>query len=441
MFNLKNKKIAVIGDSIIDEYFFVNAERVSPEFPIPVLQRESSFPDKTLLGGAGNVCYQFLNFKKEIFYFGLVDLDFYNLLSNFNFINCESCCLLPNYSKVSRKKRFYQNNFPLCRIDIESKNYNLSKQDLNLFQNKICESLKKYNFDVVIFSDYDKGIFNQFEIKKYFNSLGENTLKIVDPKKGPISKWHGCDLIKPNYKEACQLTGKENWKDQIDYIKKNTDSDMVVITLEGKGVVGCLGQELFEYYPSKNTSATSVIGAGDCFISLLCCGLVSDYSLNKSIELAFKGSSIYVNNKFNDPINPFDLEDKVVFTSGIFDLLHNGHLNSLRESKKLGNKLIVGINSDYSTKRLKGEKRPINNQEIRKKMLESLKFVDDVFIFEEDTPYELIKKIRPDIIVKGSDYLEEDVVGKDLAEVVIIKNLPGFSTTSIISEIKEKTIN
>lgn len=129
------------------------------------------------------------------------------------------------------------------------------------------------------------------------------------------------------------------------------------------------------------------------------------------------------------------LKRKLIFTSGVFDILHAGHLEILNKSKELGNKLIVGINSDQSTKRLKGNNRPINNQEKRKKTLESLKFIDEVIIFEEDTPYELIKKTKPDVIVKGSDYTKETVVGNDLADVVIISNVEGFSTTSIITQI------
>jgi D-beta-D-heptose 7-phosphate kinase/D-beta-D-heptose 1-phosphate adenosyltransferase len=437
MFNLQNKKIAVVGDAIIDDYHFVNAEKISPEFPIPILNCENYFPDKRLLGGATNVCYQFLNFNKEIFYFGFLDLEIYDLLSEFSFINTEFSVLLPYFSKVPRKKRFYQNDFPLCRIDVESKNYNLTKSQLNFFQNKISKNLEVYKFDAVIFSDYNKGIFNDFEIKKMFDSL-QNAFKIVDPKKGPISKWRGCDLIKPNYKEAFELTGKEHWKDQIEVIKKDTDCEIIVITIEGKGVVGCVENNYFEFFPKSSTKAVSVIGAGDCFISLLCSGLLSDFSINKSIEIAFDGASIYVKNKFNKPIEPNNLFNKVIFTSGVFDLLHSGHLESLSKSKELGNKLIVGINSDESTRKLKGKDRPVNNQDIRKKMLESLRFVDEVIIFEEDTPYELINKIKPDIIVKGSDYSVNDVVGKDLAEVVIIPNEPGYSTSSIISKIKNE---
>ena len=129
----------------------------------------------------------------------------------------------------------------------------------------------------------------------------------------------------------------------------------------------------------------------------------------------------------------------IIFTNGVFDILHVGHLNYLKKSKHLGSRLIVGINSDSSVKRLKGEDRPINNQEDRKFFLENLKWVDSVYIFEEDTPLELIKKINPDIITKGGDYKGEDVVGVNLANVVIIPYVDGYSTTKLIKKICYET--
>jgi rfaE bifunctional protein nucleotidyltransferase chain/domain len=125
----------------------------------------------------------------------------------------------------------------------------------------------------------------------------------------------------------------------------------------------------------------------------------------------------------------------IVFTNGCFDILHRGHVEYLKESKKLGTYLIVGINSDNSVKRLKGDTRPINNQWDRKIVLEELRCVDEVVIFEEDTPYDLIKKIGPDIITKGGDYKVEEVVGHDLAKTVIIPYLEGYSTSSVLKKL------
>lgn|ERR1035437_843422 len=125
----------------------------------------------------------------------------------------------------------------------------------------------------------------------------------------------------------------------------------------------------------------------------------------------------------------------IVFTNGCFDILHRGHIEYLKQSKKLGTYLIVGINSDDSVRRLKGENRPFNNQWDRKSVLDELRCVDEVIIFEEDTPYELIKKVGPDIITKGGDYKVEDVVGHDLAQIVIIPYLEGYSTSNILKKL------
>ena len=128
----------------------------------------------------------------------------------------------------------------------------------------------------------------------------------------------------------------------------------------------------------------------------------------------------------------------IVFTNGCFDIVHRGHIELLRFCKSLGDTVIVGLNSDKSIKRIKGSERPINSEEDRKFLLESLKFVDNVIIFSEDTPYELIKSIKPDIIVKGGDYSPEEVVGGDICKVVIFKNVIGYSTTRAIQNIANR---
>lgn len=133
-----------------------------------------------------------------------------------------------------------------------------------------------------------------------------------------------------------------------------------------------------------------------------------------------------------------DIKNSVVFTNGCFDILHPGHHHLLLEARKLGQILIVALNSDASVKRLKGEDRPVNTYEKRKAALEALPYVDIVIDFDEDTPYNLIKDMRPDLIVKGGDYKPEDVVGNDIAEVAIIPLLEGHSTTQIIEDMKGK---
>ena len=131
-------------------------------------------------------------------------------------------------------------------------------------------------------------------------------------------------------------------------------------------------------------------------------------------------------------------KEKIVFTNGCFDMIHRGHIELLKFCSQLGKKVIVGLNSDESVKKLKGDNRPINSQEDRKILLESIRYVNSVIVFKEDTPYNLIKSLKPDIIVKGGDYNPEDVVGKDLAEVKIFKYVEGYSTSKTIQDITNR---
>lgn len=442
--------IAVVGDSIIDEYFFVKSDRISPEFPIPIFNLENFYPYKSLPGGASNVCYQFVNFDIEKHYFGFADFESLSVLEEY--IETENCFLLDKFSKIPRKKRFYQENFPLCRIDVESKNYGLSDDKLNILQEKICNSLKLNYCDIVIFSDYGKGIFENFDIQKYIKSAG-SSLKIVDPKNGPVSKWLGCDIIKPNFKEAEIISGKKDWKEQASFFKKNTNAQHVLITQGGDGVVGIIDNDYFEYKPQYKTKPVSVVGAGDCFVSLLAIGLSNSLNVKQSVEYAFYGSSLYVKNKHNTPIHPADLcRNKLIdnpeilrkrnfslcFTNGCFDFgLTPAHVDLLRYAKTKKEKLVVALNSDLSIKKLKGEARPIFSFEDRAKILSSLECVDYIVEFEEETPANLLNKIQPDLIVKGGDYAPENVVGHGFFPIDIFSFVNSCSTTEKIIKLNE----
>jgi D-beta-D-heptose 7-phosphate kinase/D-beta-D-heptose 1-phosphate adenosyltransferase len=447
---MTKNNIAVVGDCIIDQYFYVNAEKVSPEFPIPILQSKTEEPDHVLPGGAANVCYQFLYLNKNIDYFGIVDKSSLDVLQNYDFINTNYCAYISNlYSKVPIKKRYYQDVFPLCRLDIESKNYNLDQSQLNCLQSKLVENLKCKKFDVCIFSDYDKGVFNNFEISKYISALNADCIKIVDPKKGPISKWKGCNIIKPNYKEALEISGKTNCKEQAEYFVNQTGARAVLITKSSEGIFGLIDGEYFEFHPSKKSIVNSVIGAGDCFIAYFSFGISDGLSIRDSINLAYDAASKYVQNKHNQPINILDIINykyvgpellsnrnfKLAFTNGCFDILHPGHIHSLEFAKSKADKLVVAINSDESVINLNKSHPLINNFETRKKVIESLECVDYVVKFDQNTPLEIIKIIKPDVLVKSEEY--DNPVGADLiSEVYKCSIMTDFSTTKIIEKIK-----
>lgn len=435
-------KIAVVGDSVIDEYYKVESNRISPEFPIPVLASETNEPFKICLGGASNVCAQLSNFNFDVDLFSIINKEI-KLKTEQIAVNTESC----EYSEnVSIKKRYYNGDFPLCRIDVESFNYKLNKSRLFEIQNKIIERLFSKSFDVIVFSDYNKGLFFNFE--NIINKIGEETITIVDPKKGPIDKWKGCTIIKPNFNEAKEISGQEDPKKQCDYFIEKTNCKAVVVTNGGEGIFGRVMGNWFEYRPDVKKNARSVVGAGDCFIAFLAMCMAHSIDIKKAVGLAFDACSVYVNNIYNYPLYPYHLEKSkfifprtlskrdftLSFANGCFDILHPGHIELLKFAKSKSDKLVVALNSDKSAMNQNKSHNLVNDIEYRKTMISSLEFVDYVVVFNEETPYEVIKQIKPDVIVKGSDW--SNPVGSDIAkEVCLFDRVGDYSTTNIIKKI------
>jgi D-beta-D-heptose 7-phosphate kinase/D-beta-D-heptose 1-phosphate adenosyltransferase len=221
----------------------------------------------------------------------------------------------------------------------------------------------------------------------------------------------------------------------------------VVITHGGDKVVGLDGNDFFSYCPKKAVSVASVVGAGDCFCAFFAMSLGHGFKIAEATEIAWNAGALYVQGKMNRPITPAELspngivepEDlrdrdfKLVFTNGCFDLLHDGHIKTLEFAKEKGQKLVVALNTDASIRRLKGEGRPVMPLEQRMRVMANLKPVDFVVSFDEDTPLEVIKKIRPDVLVKGQDYQLENIVGADIVpEVCRAPIIPGLSSSNFI---------
>jgi D-beta-D-heptose 7-phosphate kinase/D-beta-D-heptose 1-phosphate adenosyltransferase len=229
----------------------------------------------------------------------------------------------------------------------------------------------------------------------------------------------------------------------------------VVITQSGNGVVG-KQEDYFEIRPREVLHRPeSVIGAGDCFISFITMAMARGFSLEDASKIAFAAGTFYVQRKHNSPISPAELLSvgkikfvknpsilkkrnfKLVVTNGCFDILHAGHLQTFNFAKSKGDKLCVAINTDSSVSRIKGLSRPVISLENRIKMIEALDVVDYVVCFDEDTPYDLYKNISPDVLVKGGDYEEKYVVGKDLVkELYICPLVEGLSTSKLVAKIK-----
>ena len=436
IFNRK-LSVTVVGDTLIDEYYSTNVSRVSPEFPIPVMRSYNSSPYKTVCGGASNVATQFKYLNTNT-----------NLISILNFYAKEitqkekvntDYSLFVDPCHVPVKKRFYHDDHPIMRWDVESTNYGLN----NI--NNIIKNIKIPESDVVIFSDYDKGLFNK-KIK-----ITDDYISLVDPK-NDMSKWRNCTVFKPNYNEACKLTGETDITKQINKIVKNINCKNVIITKSGEGVYGWNDEEGYiKVLPTnKIEKPESVIGAGDCFMSFLALGLGNSFSLEQSLKFAFKAGRIYVSRKYNQPlcISDFYIESKIIsnplflamrnfklaMTNGCFDVMHKGHIHSLKEAKKYGDKLCVAINSDASIKRNKGTTRPILPLESRIEVMKSIEFVDFILVFDEDTPENILSVIKPDVYVKGSDYKNKELHGSQYAKrVVLVDLVEGFSTSKFVN--------
>ena len=441
------KLISVVGDSLIDEYYQITSERISPEFPIQILNSPNENPSKIVAGGAANVVRQFQNLHAKTKLVSIIDHYAYEVFNkNINVDYCK----IHWQAETPKKKRFYHGEFPLVRWDCETKNFNMSDYELT----ESYKDIKIPESDVIIFSDYNKGMFSQNWFKKYL----KNNITIVDPKKD-IEKWKGCTIFKPNSTEAKNLSGKTNDKDQLAYFMKKLNCKSVIITKSEKGVIGCVNDPDNNFFipPYSIPDVRCVIGAGDAFIAFLSLSVANGMSYEKAAKISFNAGISYVKNKHNEPVNCLNLlescidfnkfinnpiilnkrNEKLVFTNGCFDILHEGHIKTLQFAKSKGDKLVVGLNSDESVKKLKGSSRPINNIEKRINIISQLGFVDYVVVFEEETPLEIIKQIKPDVLVKGGDYQKSNIVGSNLVlETYTCKYLEGYSTTNLIKKIK-----
>jgi len=378
-------KVLVLGDIIIDKYIYGTSTRISPEAPVPVITYKK---EVETLGGAGLVYENLKSLGVDV---KLVDF----------------------FDRASVKTRVICDGHYVTRIDDDY------IADGSMFLTYIL-SQDFSDYEYVILSDYNKGTLDEsLEIIKHLNTFGCKV--IVDPKEH-ANHYKGAWLVKPNYKEFGDF-GFTNWQDSI------------ITTNAGDNVVASIDNVVYDI-PVEAVEVNDVTGAGDCFLAAFVYGLTKEYTYEKCLQLAVKGSTKAVTHVGTYKLAVSDLEERIVFTNGVFDILHKGHFELLAEAKSLGEKLIVGINSDASVKRLKGETRPINSVMKRISQLEILPWVDKVVVFDDDTPYELIKELKPHVIVKGGDYTVEQVVGHDLADVHIVNTVEGYSTTNIIEASK-----
>lgn len=470
---VNKKKILVVGDIMIDTYYTGDVSRISPEAPVPVFRKDN---ERSVLGGAANVAANLIAARQDVTMMSIVGMDEngVKLLSLLQESGISTELIIESERKTTEKIRFLAiNNQQVLRLDIEDC-IQISEKECKLLLSKLEDNLK--SFDLILISDYLKGLLT-YELTQGIILLAKKNKipVIIDVKDRNIEKYKGATLIKPNRKELGLLTGmpvatKEELIEASEVLRVKCDSDYILTTCGAKGMV-LIGQDQPYFIESVGREVFDVSGAGDTTIAYLSTCMVNGFSVFQSVEIANYAAGIQVSKVGTSSVYWKEIEDylanekdlfshkllignkiqnfrkehekeKIVFTNGCFDILHVGHVRYLQEAAKLGDKLVVGLNSDDSVRRLKGEERPVNKQLDRAEVLCSLGFVDYVVIFEEDTPYELIKEIQPDVLVKGGDYTADEVVGKDIVEnrggqLVLIPFVEGKSTSKIIEKIKQ----
>ncbi len=458
-------RVLVIGDVILDQYYLGRVNRISPEAPVPIVKVAKI---KHNLGGAGNVVNNMSNLGAESYLLGVAGDD-HNRIQLEELLNRENVkyTLIRSPSPTINKVRVVGERQQLLRLDFE---------DIKEIDDKILKSfkqqIKKYigPLNVIILSDYGKGVCSldlcQHVIQR---AVKEDKIVIVDPAGDDWEKYRDATIITPNVNELATISGREipNEDSSIEHygykILKKYNLTYLLVTRSEKGM-SLFSRRKVHHIPTEAKEVRDVTGAGDTVVATLAVSLASGIDIINATKIANIAAGIVVSKfgaapiKYNElhyvintmenvKVITLDLatriigdlktqKKKIVFTNGCFDILHKGHISYLRETKKLGDILIVGLNSDSSVKKLKGANRPYNKQDDRAELLASLEFVDYVIIFEEETPYDLIRTLSPDVLVKGGDYSEDKVVGREFAgEVVILPFVEGYSTTMYIDTI------
>lgn len=398
-------------------------------------------------GGAANVAKNLASLGATVELHGIIgrDRDAQRLIDAISVPNIHAKLEYCDDNPTTVKMRVVSNDQQIVRIDRELHDLKSMNNTASNVVRNVYDST--FDPDFVIVSDYGKGVITPLFVHTFAQSR-KPILVLVDPK-NKLSHYRGAWLVKPNEKEFFEYSSNQ---DMIKYINLDKLSNNAIslirsemrhssianllITRGKKGMILITPTEV-EHFESEAQAVFDVTGAGDTVMALMVYHLSKGLSLKDSIRKANKVAEKAVKQSGNYVATLKDVQETVVFTNGCFDILHPGHIEYLKKSKTLGDRLVVGLNSDSSVKRLKGNSRPFNNETHRKMMLESLAFVDEVIIFDEDTPYDLIYKLKPDIITKGGDYEEKQVVGHDIAKVVILPLVDNHSTTNIINRLRE----
>lgn len=461
-------KVLVLGDVMLDRYWFGSTNRISPEAPVPVVKVQQN---EERAGGAANVAMNIAALNVPVKLLGLIGQDEAGNALTQLLQKQQICCdfvQLAQFPTIT-KLRILSRHQQLLRLDFEEDFQQVNEQSL---LEKLQSAVK--NYGALILSDYGKGTLNQ--VQHMINIARQaNVPVLIDPKGTDFERYRGATLLTPNMAEFEAVVGKcESEQDIIEKglaLIQRFDFTALLVTRSEKGMTLLRPNQPAFHLATEAKEVFDVTGAGDTVISVLATALADGRSFEEACYLANVAAGIVVGKLGTSTVSTVELEnaihsrtqngfgimtekelkqavllakqrgEKIVMTNGCFDILHPGHVSYLANARKLGDRLIVAVNSDDSVKRLKGELRPINGLQARMDVLAALASVDWLVAFDEDTPQRLIGEILPDLLVKGGDYRPEEIAGSQEVwanggDVQVLNFENGNSTSNIINKIR-----
>lgn len=470
----RNVRVLVIGDLMLDEYLWGKAERISPEAPVQVVEVTR---EDVRLGGAGNVINNLVALGCKVTACSVIGGDENGVILQRAFtgkgVDVAGIFEDPMRS-TSKKTRVVAANQQIVRIDRETKN-GISDE----YAARVLDFVRERGreFQVILISDYAKGVLTPPVLAGIIAvARGLGVPVAVDPKGNDYRKYRGATILTPNRKEAeiaagMAITDDESLLAAARAILADVELDALLVTRSEQGMSLLLRGGEAVHIPTVAREVYDVTGAGDTVLAVLGLALACGWDFPGSARLANVAAGIAVGKVGTSTVTPMEIiaetghghadsdtkiknldvltaiiaaekakGNRIVFTNGCFDLLHVGHVKYLQKARAFGDLLVLGLNSDNSVRRLKGENRPLICEEERAHILAALDCIDYVVIFDEDTPLRLIEAIMPAVLVKGADYTPAGVVGKDVVEsyggrVELVEFVDGKSTTNIIEKI------
>lgn len=465
-------RVLCVGDVMLDKFIYGQVDRISPEAPIPVF---SIRQEGTMLGGAGNVARNLVALGAQTSFVSVIGNDKvgHEIASMVGKEKQITPYMLTEAGRISTTKtRYVAGMHQVLRADREVL-LPISQTTAQMLIDTVREEMKHNS--AVILSDYGKGVFTRETLAAIIDAAKAHGIPvIVDPKSRDFSMYRGATCVSPNLNElanaaTCELRSEEDIINAAQTLIGAHDIASILVTRSRDGMMLITASGEVYNIAARAQEVFDVSGAGDTAIATLTLGIAMGLGAPQAAQLANLAAGVVVGRLGTAVATAQDLktalmasektsglykimplaaaqsqaeqwkrEGKIVgFTNGCFDLMHSGHLSLLHETKSHCDKLIIGLNSDDSVRRLKGPTRPVNGEVERALMLAALSVVDMVVIFEEDTPRTLIEALKPGVLVKGADYQRHQVVGHDIVDryggkVILVPIKEGYSTTNII---------